>query len=92
MQGIPIRYSYEIKNKKITLEEYLKNKCNENQEEFIRILKSKILKNQVFLDENNELEKIISDSEYRNMKQLFLNKKEIIDLYSVLNYSNNCNR
>ena len=87
MQGIPIRYSYEIKNKKITLEEYLKNKCNENQEEFIRILKSKILKNQVFLDENNELEKIISDSEYRNMKQLFLNKKEIIDLYSVLNYN-----
>ena len=87
MQGIPIRYSYEIKNKKITLEEYLKNKCNENQEEFIRILKSKILKNQVFLDENNELQKIISDSEYRNMKQLFLNKKEIIDLYSVLNYN-----
>ena len=87
MQGIPIRYSYEIKNKKITLEEYLKNKCNENQEEFIRILKSKILKNQAFLDENNELQKIISDSEYRNMKQLFLNKKEIIDLYSVLNYN-----
>lgn len=87
MQGIPIRYSYEIKNKKITLEEYLKNKCNENQEEFIRILKSKILKNQVFLDENNELQKIISDSEYRNMKQLFLNKNEIIDLYSVLNYN-----
>ena len=87
MQGIPIRYSYEIKNKKITLEEYLKNKCNENQEEFIRILKSKILKNQVFLDENNELQKIISDSEYRNMKQLFLNKKEIIDLYSALNYN-----
>ena len=87
MQGIPIRYSYEIKNKKNTLEEYLKNKCNENQEEFIRILKSKILKNQAFLDENNELQKIISDSEYRNMKQLFLNKKEIIDLYSVLNYN-----
>lgn len=85
MQGIPIRYSYEIKNKKITLEEYLKNKCNENQEEFIRILKPKILKNQAFLDENNELQKIISDSEYRNMKQLFLNKNEIIDLYSVLN-------
>ena len=87
MQGIPIRYSYEIKNKKITLEEYLKNKCNENQEEFIRILKSKILKNQAFLDENNELQKIISDSEYRNIKQLFLNKKEIIDLYSALNYN-----
>ena len=33
------------------------------------------------------MEEIISDSEYRNMKQLFLNKKEIIDLYSVLNYN-----
>lgn len=88
MQGIPIKYAYDIKKGKLLLEEYLKNKCNENQEEFIRILKSKIFKHQIFLDENNELQQIVNDSEYRNMKQLFLSKKEIIDLYSILNEKN----
>lgn len=85
MQGVPIKYAYDIKNGKLSLEEYLKSRCNENQEKFTRILKSKILKNQVFLDENNELQKIISDSEYRNMKQLFLSKEEIADIYNIFN-------
>ena len=85
MQGVQIKYAYDIKNGKLSLEEYLKSRCNENQEKFTRILKSKILKNQVFLDENNELQKIISDSEYRNMKQLFLSKEEIADIYNIFN-------
>ena len=74
--GIPIQVSYLIKNKKLTEEEYIKNKYLKNQEyEEFKIIRNKILKNQEYLDENNEKMKFCSDSEIRVSQELIVNEK-----------------
>lgn len=72
--GIPIKVSYDIKNGKETLENYIiKHFLNDSFENF-RIIRSKILKNQEYFDENNELMRFCSDSEIRPSKELLLDK------------------
>lgn len=74
--GIPIQIEYNIKNKKETLENYIKNKILKNIEfTDFKILKNKILKNQEYLDENNEPMRLCSDTEYRVNKELIVNSK-----------------
>ena len=86
--GIPIRYSYNIKKGKMTIEEYVKNIASDKDEEFIKILKNKIYKNQLFLSEFNELEFLASAREYKNIKQLYLNLNEIEKMYNILDKMN----
>ena len=53
MIGIPIKISYDIKNGKITIEEYIKSKIANNASR-VKVIKTKVLKYQEYLDENNE--------------------------------------
>ena len=86
--GIPIKYSYDIKNGKTTIDEYVKNIAKLQEQTFIRILKEKMLKNQAYLNEFNENELLTSSKEYKNAKQLYLNTKEIEKMYIVLDSKN----
>ena len=52
MIGIPVKTSYDIKNNKITLKEYVESQIDNTTE--VKIIKPKILKYQEYLDENNE--------------------------------------
>lgn len=70
MIGVPVKISYDIKNKKITLEEFIKMKNNDAAN--IKIIKSKLMKYQEYLDENNEQMALLSDSEIRTNKQLII--------------------
>ncbi len=84
--GIPIKVSCDIKNKKYTLKEYIeKNILNNVENSNIEILRSKILKNQQFIDENGQYMRFCSDSEIRSDKELVVNEK-----MSRLIYLMNC--
>ena len=68
--GISIKDANDIKNKKNTIENVILKNL-ENIEDF-KIIKSKILINQEFLDENNNLLKLCSDREIKSTKELIL--------------------
>ena len=82
MIGIPVKIAYDIKEKKITLSKYIKNKIKDVSN--IKIIKSKILKYQEYLDENKEPMMLLSDSEIRINKQLVVTP-EINRLIYVMN-------
>ena len=73
MIGIPVKTSYDIKNNKITLKEYVESQIDNTTE--VKIIKPKILKYQEYLDENNESMVLLSDRELRTNKQLVLPSK-----------------
>ena len=73
MIGIPVKTSYNIKNNKITLKEYVESQIDNVAE--VKIIKPKILKYQEYLDENNEPMVLLSDRELRTNKQLVLPSK-----------------
>lgn len=83
--GIPIKVSYDIKRGKETLENYIKNTCLEGKKySDFKIIKNKILMNQQYLDENNELMRFCSDSEIRSDKELIVDSK-ILELIYLMN-------
>ena len=74
--GIPIKVAYDIKSKKVKLEEYLLNNIDKiDISKGIKIIREKILKNQEYLDENNEPMILCSSSEIRVAKQLIVDMK-----------------
>ena len=84
--GIPIQISYEIKEEKQTLENYIKSTyLNNKQYSDFKIIKNKMLINQEYLDENNEPMRLCSDVEIRTNKELVVNSKisEIIYLMNL---------
>ncbi len=83
--GIPIKISYDIKNKKTDLETYIKETCLKDKEysEF-KIVRNKILINQEYLDENNENMRLCSDKEIRVSKELIVSPK-IQELVYIMN-------
>ena len=84
--GIPIQISYEIKEGKQTLENYIKNTyLKDKQYSNFKIIRNKILINQEYLDENNEPMRLCSDVEIRANKELVVNSKmaEIIYLMNL---------
>lgn len=82
LTGIPIKISYDIKNKKTTLEDYiLKTKLKDESFSNFKILKTKILKNQEYLDENKEPMRLCSDSEIRTAKELIIDNEMMKILY-----------
>lgn len=74
--GIPIKVAYDIKSKKVKLKEYLLNNIDKiDISKGIKIIREKILKNQEYLDENNEPMILCSSSEIRVAKQLIVDMK-----------------
>ena len=73
--GIPVKIAYDIKNGRKNLEDYIKkNHINGEYSDF-KIIRRKILKNQQYLNENNEPMVLCSDSEIRADKELIVNEK-----------------
>lgn len=83
--GIPIKVSYDIKNEKTTIEGYIKSKIEKGASN-VRIIKTKILKYQEYLDENNEPMVLLSDSEIGTNKQLIVSN-DINKLIYIMNKS-----
>ena len=82
--GIPIKIAYDIKNGRKNLEEYIKeNFINEEYSDF-KIIRRKVLKNQQYLDENNEQMRFCSDVEIRVDKELIVNEK-MSELIHIMN-------
>ena len=74
--GIPIKVAYDIKSKKVRLEEYILNNIDKiDKSKGIKIIREKILKNQEYLDENNEPMILCSSNEIRVSKQLIVDLK-----------------
>lgn len=74
--GIPIKISYDIKNKKDSIEEYIKRtELKDIEYSNFEIILNRILKNQQYLDENNEPMRFCSDSEIRADKELILDSE-----------------
>lgn len=74
--GIPIQISYMIKNRKITIEDYIKNTFLKDIEYTdFKILRNKVLKNQEYIDENGIPMRFCSDTEIRTAKELVVNEK-----------------
>lgn len=71
--GIPVKVSYDIKNKKITLMDYIKEQ-NPNTIN-TKVIIPKILKYQEYLDDKNEQMAFLSDSEIKSNKQLIVNQE-----------------
>lgn len=89
--GIPIKVKYDIDSGKNTIENYIKNTYLHNKDySNFKIIRNKILKNQEFLDENNERMRFCSDDEIRVSKELIIDKK-IQELVYVMNNINNRN-
>ncbi len=87
--GIPIKVAYDIKSGKIKIEDYLVNHIDKiDKSKGINIIKQKILKNQEYLDENNEPMIFCSATEIRASKQLIVNLK-INKLIYLLNQNEN---
>lgn len=87
--GIPIKIAYDIKTGKVKLEDYVLNTLTKiDKAKGIKIVKYKILKNQEYLDENNEPMILCSASEIRVAKQLMVNLK-INKLVYLLNQNEN---
>lgn len=85
--GIPIQVAYMIKNKKTTQEEYIRNKFLPETAKNLKIVKSKILKNQEYIDENNEKMRFCSDTEIRVSHELIVNE-EMTELIYLMNKDN----
>ncbi len=76
LTGVPIKTSYDIKVGKITVEDYIKESFLKDVEyKDFKIERSHILKNQQYLDENNEPMRLCSDTEIRPDKELVINQK-----------------
>lgn len=74
--GIPIKVAYDIKSKKNSIENYIKTTYLNNTEySNFEIIRNKVLKNQEYLDENQECMRLCSDSEIRSNKELVVDKK-----------------
>lgn len=74
--GIPIQIAYSIKSEKETIENYIKTVYIKDKEySDFKIIRNKILKNQEYLDENNETMRFCSDKEIRPSKELIINEK-----------------
>ena len=87
--GIPIKVAYDIKSGKIKIEDYLVNHIDKiDKSKGINIIKQKILKNQEYLDENDEPMIFCSATEIRASKQLIVNLK-INKLIYLLNQNEN---
>lgn len=83
--GIPIQVAYEINQSKQTLENYISKKYLAGKEfSNLKILKNKILINQEYFDENNEIMRLCSDKEIRTSKELIVNNK-VSELVYLMN-------
>lgn len=75
LSGIPIKVANDIKNKKYSLEEYIKKDIlNDTKDSNIKILRNKVLKNQQYIDEKGQYMRLCSDSEVRADKELIVNE------------------
>ena len=74
--GIPVKVQYQIVAKKENIEDYIKKTylADKDYTDF-KIIRKKILKNQEYLDENNEPMRFCSDTEIRPAKELIVNNK-----------------
>lgn len=83
--GIPVQIAYMIKTGKESLEDYIKDTDLQDKEySDFKIIRNKILKNQQYLDENNETMRLCSDTEIRSDKELIVNNK-INELIYLMN-------
>ncbi len=74
--GVPIKVAYDIKNGKQTIEKYVTEMHLSNiKYSDLKIIKSKILMNQEYYDENNEPMRLCSSSEVRSNKELIVDNK-----------------
>ena len=85
--GIPIQIAYMIKNKQITQENYIIKKFLHEGDTSFKIIKSKILKNQEYIDENNEKMRFCSDTEIRVSHELIVEEK-MSELIYLMNQDN----
>lgn len=83
LTGIPIKVAADIKNKKVSLEDYIQSTLEENK--LVKVIRNKVLKNQEYLDENGTLMMFRSDSEIKCAKQLILST----ELNELIHYINN---
>lgn len=73
--GIPIQVSYMIKDKKITVEEYVEQTfLKDKNYSDLKVLRKKLLKNQEYLNEYNMMMRLCSDKEIRPSKELIVNE------------------
>lgn len=70
MSGVPVKIAYDIKNKRITLVDYITTIVKNISE--VKIIKGKILKYQEYINKENEQMVLLSDSEVRTNKQLIV--------------------
>ena len=82
--GVPVQVSYMINNKNITLKEYFEELGYRD----CIILKEKLLKYQVYLNEKNEQMTLVSDTEIKMNKQLVV--CETVQKFLYLIDKNNC--
>ena len=82
--GIPVKIAYDIKNGKENLENYIKENYISGDYTDFKIIRRKILKNQQYLDENNEPMILCSDKEIRADKELILNES-MDELIHIMN-------
>ena len=85
MIGITVKIASDIKNNKITLQQYLEEYSKEKNEVFVNIFKSKIMKYQEYLDENGNKMILKSDSEIKSNKQLILSLDMNELIYAINN-------
>lgn len=87
--GVPVKVSYDIKNKKTSLLDYIQKYLAKDNGKVsnVKILKNKILKYQEYINENNEPIILLSDSEIKANKQLFVNE-DINEIIYQMNRNN----
>ena len=78
------KIAYDIKNGKENLEAYIKENYISGDYTDFQIIRRKILKNQQYLDENNEPMILCSDKEIRADKELILNES-MDELIHIMN-------
>lgn len=89
MIGIPIRIASDIKRKRTNLQEYITDvDFNNNDNIELQIIRNKIMKNQIYLDQNDEPLMLCSSKEIRPAKELILNE-EMSKLVYMMNSSEN---
>ncbi len=73
---VPVKIACDIKNKMLTLEEYIKASELKNEKYTeIKILKEKMLLNQLFVDKEQNFIRLCSEQEIKVEKQLILEEK-----------------
>lgn len=76
--SIPIRVSEEIKQNRITLQEYiLKNVIKDNNIEEFKIIKEKVYKHQLLIDELKNKKSLVSENELKNADPLIINNENV---------------